>query len=280
MSDDPRNSSSAANDSVYVLGRTTEEHERLRRQAEILEPVTRRILGTVGVAKGMHCLDVGCGPGEVMRIFAEMSGPSGRVVGVDLDAKLGAESLAILHSKGHRQCEFYSGDMYSQPQLREESFDIVFSRLVLEHLDDPIMGIRQMYRWVKPGGALVLQDFYFPSLDAYPESVALGELLVAFPAVFLKMNRELRMGLKMPTYMIRAGAGAPDGTDVSGFLKPMSESAGMMSAVYKSVLPLALEYDVTDEARSREFFEQIANPDEDRYMLWPLLVSVWKRKRT
>jgi len=136
-----------------------------------------------------------------------------------------------------------------------------------------------MHRWVKPGGMLVLQDFYFPSLDAYPESVAFGEFLVAFPAVFMKQNRELRMGLKMPAYMIRAGAGAPDATDVSGFLKPMSESAGMMAAVYKSVLPLALKYDVTDEERSRQFFDEIGSSDaEDRYMLWPLMVSVWKRK--
>ena len=49
--------------SAYIMGKTQEEYQRLRRQAQVLERFTVSILDRLGVAKGMGCLDVGCGPG-------------------------------------------------------------------------------------------------------------------------------------------------------------------------------------------------------------------------
>ena len=62
-------------ESAYVMGRTSEEYERLRRQSELLESITGSVLDRVGLSPGMSCLDVGCGPGEVMRLMAPARGP-------------------------------------------------------------------------------------------------------------------------------------------------------------------------------------------------------------
>src|SRR5918912_2648065 len=88
----------------YALARTPEEYERLRAQARIWEPVTARLLDRIGLAPGARCLDAGCGPGETMRLMAERVGASGRVLGVDVDAALGAHAFATLHAAGHAQC--------------------------------------------------------------------------------------------------------------------------------------------------------------------------------
>lgn len=53
----------------YILGRTSEEYQRLRWQARLWEPITARVLDQVGIGPGMRCLDVGCGPGEVWEEF-------------------------------------------------------------------------------------------------------------------------------------------------------------------------------------------------------------------
>lgn len=71
--------------STYVMGRTIEEYERLRRQSQVLEPITASVLERAGLSQGMSCLDVGCGPGDIMRLMAERVGPTGRIVGVDVD---------------------------------------------------------------------------------------------------------------------------------------------------------------------------------------------------
>ena len=90
------NTATGWRDDTYVMGRNSAEYDRLRRQAAFLEPATRSVLDRIGLTAGMSCLDVGCGPGEVMRLMAERVGPTGRVVGVDVDANLGRESVALL----------------------------------------------------------------------------------------------------------------------------------------------------------------------------------------
>jgi ubiquinone/menaquinone biosynthesis C-methylase UbiE len=281
MAEDDINVESAAGSqrSTYVMGRTSEEYERLRRQSELLEPITRSVLDRVGLCHGMSCLDIGCGPGEVMRLMAERVGPASRIVGVDVDGKLGREALSILVSKGYRQCSFVEGDLESLEQISSDRFDLVFARLLLMHLEDPVLALRKMYRQVRPGGQIVVQDYYFPTMDTYPAVEPLDEFKKVFFGVYNKAGRELRMGIKLPGYFIEAGIGAPDGTDVTGLLIPSGAGAEMLAAVYRSVLPLALKHNVTTEERSESFFEEIRKSAEQQsYLLWPLLVSAWKQK--
>jgi hypothetical protein len=52
----------AGQEYASVMGQTSQEYQRLIRQARLWEPATARILGQAGAGPGMHCLDVGCGP--------------------------------------------------------------------------------------------------------------------------------------------------------------------------------------------------------------------------
>lgn len=85
-------------DDGYVLGRTSEEYQRLRWRARLWEQVTAQVLGRVGIGPGMRCLDAGCGPGEVMRLMAGRVGASGCVTGLDNDGRLGREALEVLRA--------------------------------------------------------------------------------------------------------------------------------------------------------------------------------------
>jgi SAM-dependent methyltransferase len=212
--------------------------------------------------------------------MAEKVGKTGRVVGIDIDGNLGHEGLSALLAMGHTQCAFVEGDVWALERIESSRFDLVFGRLVVEHMDDPISGLKQMYRWVKPGGSLVIQDHCHPVLDADPFSEVVTEINSTFAAVWKKVGREPRTGIKLPAYFIKSGIGAPDGTDVAGDLLSMRQSAAMGAAVYRSLLPLALKLGITTEERSRQIFELAsqAQNDDDSYVLWPLIISVWKRK--
>lgn len=261
----------------YVLGRTTDEYDRLRRQAQVLEPITTSVLERAGLSSGMSCLDVGSGPGEVMRLMADRVGRGGRVVGLDVDGRLGREAAANLAARGYTQCTFIEGDLQSIEFA--ERFDFVFSRILLHHLNDPIQGLRNMYRCVKPGGRIVAQDYVFTTIDGYPPFPPQDEFLRVFFTVWKKAGREPRMGIKLPSYFIEAGIGPPDGTDVGGCLAPLANSIPMLAAVYRSVLPLALKFGVTTEEQSAAFFAELDKSEsQDGYFLWPLLLSAWKRK--
>jgi ubiquinone/menaquinone biosynthesis C-methylase UbiE len=126
---------------TYVMGRTHAEYERLRRQAAVWEPATARLLDLAGIPAGARCLDVGCGPGETMRLMAERSGPAGRVVGLDIDAGLGA--LAAEQTGA----EFVAADVTKDDDaVPAGGFDVVYGRLILLHTPDPVNVLRRMWR--------------------------------------------------------------------------------------------------------------------------------------
>lgn len=73
-------SSSADN---YALGRTPRAIQRLLLLGQICRPLTHRVFTEAGITTGMKVLDVGCGPGDVSLIAADMVGETGQVLGID-----------------------------------------------------------------------------------------------------------------------------------------------------------------------------------------------------
>jgi ubiquinone/menaquinone biosynthesis C-methylase UbiE len=265
----------------YVLGRTAEEHERLRDQARMWEPATARLLDRVRLGSGARCVDVGCGPGETMRLLAERVGPGGEVVGVDVDAALGAQALDALHAAGHRQCRFEPLDVQTDAAMPGAPFDLVFARLLLLHVDDPVAVLRRLWDWVAPGGHLVVQDCDLLASYVVPEFALVEEFRRVALDTFRAAGRDIRVGLRLPALHVDGGLGAPDGMDVGARLAPLPALAPMYEAVYRSLLPSALALGLTTQAESDRWFAAFAREcaGADRHAaLWPLLIGTWKRK--
>jgi len=72
----------------YLLAKQPSELERLRLQSLVWEPTGRQLLSKVGDGSGGRALDVGCGALGWLRILSEWVGPSGQVVGGDIDDSL------------------------------------------------------------------------------------------------------------------------------------------------------------------------------------------------
>ena len=73
----------------YVLDHHLEgERSRLALMSQLLDPMHRRYIESLGVGQGARALEVGCGNGSISAWLAERVGPRGRVVAVDLDLSL------------------------------------------------------------------------------------------------------------------------------------------------------------------------------------------------
>src|SRR5271157_4777344 len=108
----------------YILGKTSAEYQRLRAQARLWEEATKRVLLKAGVHAGMSCLDIGCGPGEVMRLMGEIVGPEGCVTGVDVDGNIGREAVDMLRRTARGQYAFHEIDVESTDQVPGSPFDV------------------------------------------------------------------------------------------------------------------------------------------------------------
>jgi SAM-dependent methyltransferase len=263
--------------SAYVLARTSDEYRRLRLQSAIWEPATARFLDRVGIRPGMRCLDVGCGPGEVMRLLAERVGPGGSVTGVDADGDTGRQAREVLRATVETPVEFVEGSFH---EVEPGTFDVVYVRLVLMHLADPAALLRRLYGWVVPGGVLVVQDYDTAGMDMYPRRDCWDEFTRVMDGVFAKTGGDPRCGLHLPASFLAAGIGAPDGTDVAGVLAPIADTGGFCQASYSSALPAALRLGITTRENADRFRAEFDEAAADRanYVRLPTMVGAFRRK--
>jgi SAM-dependent methyltransferase len=265
----------------YVLGRAPEEYERLRTQARIWEPATARLFDQVALAPGARCLDAGCGPGETMRLMAERVGSTGHVTGIDLDAPLGGQALAMLHGAGHDHCTFRPVDLADDAPIAGAPFDLVYARLLLFHVTDRVALLRRLWDAVAPGGHLVIHDYDLCAVGVIPPLESMDELKRVVFGAFTGAGCDIHVGQRLPRLFARAGIGAPDGTDVAGRLEPFKAASGYFTAVYRSLLPAALALELITEERSAALLDALARDAErasDHPALWPLLIGARKRK--
>ena len=142
--------------STYVLGSSPRELSRLSLQAQMIGPITERLLHQIGIKEGMRVLDLGCGAGDVSILAAEMVGPVGSVFGIDQSAEAIARAEARARDGGYRQISFYVSSVEEFSCL--ELFDVVIGRYVLIHQPNPSDFLRAARRHVRPGGAIAFHE--------------------------------------------------------------------------------------------------------------------------
>ena len=88
----------------YEFGGGEDELARLERQGRALAPATRMIFDAAGIRSGMRVLDLGCGPGDVTFVAADLVGPDGYVVGVDRSPEALAQARRRADNAARRTC--------------------------------------------------------------------------------------------------------------------------------------------------------------------------------
>lgn len=122
-----------------------------------VQEIKRRMFETAPACVGDHVLDVGCGIGlEAMRL-AWHTGPAGRVVGIDVSARMITEARRRAAAEAWPS-EYLIMDA-QQLDFPDAAFDLCRSERVLRYVEDPALAVREMARVVRPGGRVVVFDF-------------------------------------------------------------------------------------------------------------------------
>jgi ubiquinone/menaquinone biosynthesis C-methylase UbiE len=104
------------------------------------------------VKEGDRVLDVGCGFGDTAIQLARIVGPQGEVVGIDCCDAFLAAAEADREQAGVDNVRFLRGD--AEVALPEGAFDFVFARFGTMFFANPVAGLRNMRRALRPGGRM------------------------------------------------------------------------------------------------------------------------------
>lgn len=139
-----------------IMGRTADTH------AAFLLPHVRSC---------MSLLDCGCGPGTITSGLAEAASP-GEVIGIDLEESQLQLARENATKRGLSNLSFESCSVYELP-YQDARFDVVFSNAMLEHMQDPMAVLKEMYRVLKPGGLIGIRTIDLEATLIAPQDAVL-----------------------------------------------------------------------------------------------------------
>ena len=266
----------------YALGRSTAETWRLIRQAQIYGPITRQFLVSAGIGTGMKVLDVGSGAGDVTLLLADLVGPRGSVVGVEMNPVILETAQARVNAVGWTNVTFLDGDVTSI--ILDDDFDAVVGRWILMYLPDPVAALRGLAGRVRSGGIIAFQenDFTYPP-TTFPPAPLHQQVMRWTTPPSGSGSPDQQMGSKLhqayldaglPNPQLRLDAPVGGGEDWPGYayvadtvrsLLPMLEQMGLVSAEDVDVETLA------DRLRAEAL-------ELRGVQMLPIVMGAWARK--
>jgi ubiquinone/menaquinone biosynthesis C-methylase UbiE len=114
---------------------------------------------------GAEVLSAGCGPGSILKSLAASSSV---VSATGLDLSPLRLQQAMERVERHSRVRFTCGDARQMP-FASHSFDLVYTRMLLQYLPEKEQAVAEMVRVCRPGGVVLLQDLDGQLLWHYPE---------------------------------------------------------------------------------------------------------------
>ena len=249
----------------YVDTDSSAEHDRLTLLQELFDSDSEKLLDRAGIQPGWQCLEVGAGAGSVARILANRAGAT-NVTATDMDITL----LEPLAESGIRVLRH---DVTTDDAPGE--FDLIHTRLVLEHVARRDLALSRMASWLKPGGVLVVEAATpMPELASDP---TVGRVLAAMAGQFgSSVGTDPTWARTLPLPLEQAGL--VDCT-VEGHIIPArggSAFARWMVETHRLVEQDLVSSGAITEAELAETYAAYANPNFVDYT-WLTIRAVGRR---
>jgi SAM-dependent methyltransferase len=177
---------------AYVLGHSDRELARLERQAGFFADMTHDVFLRAGLKPGMKVLDLGCGVGDVSAIAADLVGPGGEVLGLDISPDAIGIAARRMKATGREHVRFQASTIEAFEGFAD--FDAVVGRFILVHMGDPAALIRGVAGKMKAGALLSFVEMDMSTATAMPDLPLLTRNIDYIRDVYRRAGRQMDMG--------------------------------------------------------------------------------------
>ena len=119
----------------------------------------RELVEAMGLGRGMTVADVGTGIGYMLPFLSHAVGPNGHVIAEDIFDDFLASAKQMAEHQNLNNVTFVKGTD-ADPNLPEGQLDQALLLDVYHHLDYPEKMLAALHRALKPGGKLVIVEYY------------------------------------------------------------------------------------------------------------------------
>jgi ubiquinone/menaquinone biosynthesis C-methylase UbiE/acyl carrier protein len=188
----------------YQLQNFTKNKEievtRLKAQVELFFEKEFDLYKRIGLKDGMDIIECGSGPGYLIKNILDRF-PGCKATALEIDPFLFSVLTENSQSNGKKLFNPVNGSIY-ETKLPDNSFDFVLTRLVIEHLEEPLKAFYELNRIIKPGGKLVIvsNDFAY-HLMTYPVIPELDEMYDAYCRSRFSEGGNPMIGRQLPVYL-------------------------------------------------------------------------------
>ncbi|MEM9372775.1 MAG: methyltransferase domain-containing protein [Planctomycetota bacterium] len=263
----------------YVLGTDPIELDRLGVQHRLWGDVAHALWQRAGFQPGMRILDVGSGPGYASIDLAQLVGHTGRVVGIDESAGFIEELNRRAGVLGLDHLTGSVGDVQAIGDVNlddHEPFDAAFARWVLCFVPDPSAVIRGIADRLKPGGRVVLFDYFnYESMTMGPREPVFDRVVDAIGNAWRAPGGDPDVMGSMPGVLAEAGLDVTHLGVHQRIARPGEPMWAWPTTFWASFLPRVVETGFMSEDLHRNMLAmwERASGDPTRFMSLP---PVWE----
>ena len=243
--------------------------DRLQIQAQEFSVFVNDSLAKLNISRGMRVADIGCGTGFVTFMMSSLVGNNGKAVGLDANPSAIQYCKRLLSERRIKNLEFIKGDAHKM-QLPSVSFDVVYSRFLLQHLKEPRKSLQEMIRITKPKGIVMVEDCDLTSWIVQPEDKYVRQLWTWYESIVRQKGSDPKIGSKLYKLFVEEGLEPKVEVYSKPILNGNDKIWDSIIAVLDRLNIVYLDKEIIKGIRN---FKQI----KDAMFVFPLVFRVWAK---
>lgn len=262
----------------YIISGGAAGKDRLNTLSNVLRPYTQYLLEMAGPLTSKKVLDLGSGGGNVAMMIGGMVGNKGSVTAIDFDESIVALAKKQAEKDGIKNVQFQAESAYDITYSNE--FDLVYSRFLLSHLQQPMDVLHKMVDAVKPGARIIVEDVDFTGHFSYPASTAFEQYVTLYSKAARQNGQNPKIGQQL--FKMFCDAGITDvGFDVIQPSFATGQGKWMGWLTLDRIKNTLVEHNLVTEEEAQKLLQELEvfTQDPNTIISMPRIFRVWGRKK-